>query len=361
MVKQVTVYRKPNHFAGWPANYGIWHWNKEIIVGFSLGHIDPSGGFHARDTSRPFMNVQSRSVDGGLTWQDEDFSGKSPDGRGLSADEHMNADNKLGTLPDLDKHLQQPPTPIDFQHPDFALMCARTGLEAGAQSFFYYSHDRCKNWQGPYALPDFGQTGIMARTDYIVESKHSMLLFLTANKANGREGKVICVRTTDGGMTWSLVSNIGEEPKDERDFAIMSASYKLSDGKILCAVRCHHADQPDSIDLYQSEDNAQSWQFNSRPVMFDYHSNPPTLNRLSDGRLMITYGNRIAPYTIEAKLSSDEGQTWGDPVILRSGAGNHDLGYPRTVVLEGDTVVTVYYINDDPDGERYIEASIWKP
>ncbi len=364
MVQHVTIYREENRFAGWPANYGIWNWEDEIVVGFTVGHIDKSGGFHARDSSKPFINQQARSINGGQVWINEYFGGNRPDNRGLSADEHMNPELKLSNLLDLNDHIRYPTQAIRFTHPNFALMCARTGLEKGATSFFYTTTARWTNWNGPYALPDFGQTGIMARTDYIVEGNYSMLLFLTANKANGHEGKVICVRTTDGGQSWSLVSEIGGEPKGEQAFNIMPASLKLDDDRILCAVRCHDGEEDTNwIDLYQSDDNAETWTHIARPVTFGgvrSHGNPPTLNQLSDGRLVMTYGNRVAPFTIEARISPDRGQTWDEPIILRSGGGNHDIGYSRTVVLPDDTLVTVYYFNEEAEAERFIEASIWK-
>ena len=28
-----VVYKQTGHFAGWPANYGIWSWGNEILVG----------------------------------------------------------------------------------------------------------------------------------------------------------------------------------------------------------------------------------------------------------------------------------------------------------------------------------------
>jgi len=83
--------------------------------------------------------------------------------------------------------------------------------------------------------------------------------------------------------------------------------------------------------------------------------------RLRDGRLCLTYGYRDAPYGMRARLSSDEGATWGEEIILRDGGGNHDLGYPRTVQRADGQVVTVYYWNDRPDGERYIAATLWRP
>ena len=64
-MEQVTVYREEGRYAGWPANYGIWSWGDEIVLGFTLGFIDPEGGFHARDRSRPFVGMQARSTDGG--------------------------------------------------------------------------------------------------------------------------------------------------------------------------------------------------------------------------------------------------------------------------------------------------------
>ena len=108
-------------------------------------------------------------------------------------------------------------------------MAARTGLERGARSFFYASYDRCRSWRGPFHLPMFGCTGIAARSDYLVLDEYSALLFLTANKADGHEGKVICARTDDGGRSFQLLAEVGDEPTAPRDFAIMPSSLALPD------------------------------------------------------------------------------------------------------------------------------------
>src|SRR5690606_28860761 len=129
-----------------PANYGMWRWGDEIVLGFTTGYHATQQHLHSRDMTRPFVNVQARSTDGGETWTVEDFPGKTPGGRGLSADEHVNAGLKLEEVIDADAPTV-PETGIDFQQPGFALMCARTGLAAGVQSFFYVSGDRCKSWQ----------------------------------------------------------------------------------------------------------------------------------------------------------------------------------------------------------------------
>jgi hypothetical protein len=82
---------------------------------------------------------------------------------------------------------------------------------------------------------------------------------------------------------------------------------------------------------------------------------------LKDRRLALIYGFRSAPYGIRARLSSDNGLTWGDEIILRDDGGCWDLGYPRTVTRPDGKVVTAYYYNDAADRERYIAATIWDP
>ena len=212
----------------------------------------------------------------------------------------------------------------------------------------------------------FNSTGIAARTDYLIQSAHSALLFLTANKADGDEGKVICVRTTDGGQSFQLHSEIGGEPTGRGDFAIMPAGLQLASGRILCARRCREgATQLSWIDLYASDDGGRSWHFLTTPAKFaqpGHSGNPPSLAKLPDGQLALVYGNRDH-YAICARLSADDGLTWSDEIKLRAGGANGDMGYVRAVALDDGTVVAVYYINDRPDGdgERFIEATIWQP
>ena len=64
---------------------------------------------------------------------------------------------------------------------------------------------------------------------------------------------------------------------------------------------------------------------------------------------------------IRARLSNDNGETWGEEINLRSDGGWWDLGYPRTVQCPDGKIVTVYYFNDAKDQERYIAATIWDP
>ena len=167
-MEQVTIFREPGKFAGWPANYGMWAWGDELVVGFTVSTFNANSGFHARDRSQPTRTTMARSLDGGKTWTYGPFPGRLPDGRALSADEHMVKGLKLEEVMDGPEGPTQLTEKIDFTHPDFAFMAARTGLEPGVQSFFYYSYDRAKSWRGPFLWPQFVWAGVAARTDYIV-------------------------------------------------------------------------------------------------------------------------------------------------------------------------------------------------
>jgi hypothetical protein len=367
-MKNITIYQQPGRYAGWPANYGIWSWGDEIVVGFTLGYADEQGGFHARDRCRPFVAMQARSLDGGESWQVEETPCHTPGDRGiLSADEHVIHD--LSAAQAIDAGLAHAPLPcpggINFAHPDFALMCARTGLGAGTVSWFYTSTDRCRSWDGPFSLPTFGQPGIEARTDYIVDDANTCTLFLSAAREDGGEGAgVFCARTHDGGRSFELISWVTQA---ESGYVIMPSSVRLSADRLVCAVRCREGNVPHEqarcwIDLYSSEDNGESWQHLAQPVENTGRGgNPPSLIRLADGRLCLIYGYRAKPFGMRARLSSDGGQTWGDEIILRDDAGSHDLGYPRSVQRDDGSVVTVYYYNDRPGGEGYVAATIWTP
>jgi hypothetical protein len=76
---------------------------------------------------------------------------------------------------------------------------------------------------------------------------------------------------------------------------------------------------------------------------------------------VITYGYRLAPYGIRARISGDQGKSWGNEIILRDDGGSWDLGYTRTVQRTDGKLVTVYYFNTASSAERFIGATIWQP
>jgi hypothetical protein len=206
-------------------------------------------------------------------------------------------------------------------------------------------------------LPLFDQRGVAARTDYLVGGPRDCLAFLTAAKTNGHEGRPFCARTTDGGRSWKFLSWIGAEP---RGYAIMPSTVRLNDHELLTAIR--RRDEPKAwIETYRSVDNGEHWQLDTVPAPDLGEGNPPSMIRLKDGRVCLTYGYRARPYGIRALLTADGGRTWEPEISLRDDGGGRDLGYPRTVQRPDGKIVTIYYFHDQPKTERYIAASIWDP
>jgi hypothetical protein len=360
VIQNVEVYRREGEFVAWPANYGLWIWGDEVVVVFSQGFRGAQEGLHARDMTRPFIGRQARSLDGGLTWADEPFTGSIPGGTSLSGDEHVI--EALQSLPNIDVERDLPvlDTPIDFTDPETIVMCARTGLDQGSLSWFYVSRDRARSWQGPYRLGDFGLPGVSARTDIVPLGKSDALFLLTAVKSDGNEGRVFAARTRDGGRSFSFEGFVGDEPDG---FAIMPASIRLPSGEILCFVRCAAPRGPERrawIDLYRSADEGRTWRLAGRPApVVGHNGNPPTISRLADGRLVLVYGFRDVPYGLRASTSSDDGANWSDEIVLREDGGSPDIGYPRTVVRPDGTLLSVYYYNYGTGTDRFIAATLF--
>jgi len=340
VLKHGKVYEEAGRFGGWPANNGIWSWGNEILVGFSAGwHLRRPGFGHQIDNSKPREPRLARSLDGGLTWMVETPGSLLPPEQGGKS------------VRTLDR-------PMDFRQPGFVMTIRYADLNTGP-SLMWHSTNKGRDWDGPFRFPLFGLKGVAGRTDYLVLGSREAMVFLTGSKSNGREGRPFCAETKDGGLSWDLVSFIGPEP---RGFAIMPSTVRLAKEQLITTVRV--LDSPHTwIEAYASEDHGRSWHYLNKPApdTGGGSGNPPSLLRLEDGRLCLTYGYRAEPFSIRAVLSSDGGKTWTSPFTLRAGAADGDLGYVRSVSRPDGKIVSVYYFNDAKYTERYVGFTIWDP
>lgn len=293
------------------------------------------------DPAKPEEPRLARSLDGGATWKVETPRSLLP--------------------PEQDGKAPVPLTKaMDFNGRDFAMTVRFRDVNAG-ESLLWYSNDRGRRWEGPYMFPLFGQKGVAARTDYIVNGPKDCLVFLTASKSNGKEGRPFVARTLDGGLTWKFVSWIGPEPEG---FAIMPSSVRLDSSRLLSTIRVKQDAAHNWIDGWRSEDDGVSWTRLGKAAEStgEYSGTPPSLIRLSDGRLCLTYGVRSKPYRIAARLSADQGRTWSPERTLRGDGVAWDVGYVRSVQRpDGKVVSVVYYFNDAEAPERFVAATIWDP
>lgn len=210
------------------------------------------------------------------------------------------------------------------------------------------------------------------RTDYLVEDNRTLLALWSGSKERFERDEngsmVYAVRTYDGGLTWQLearVSRLVEPAADRHDVCLMPSTVRVSPTRLVTCIR--------NLTLYPkvgwiecriSNDNGKSWRLLSLPVTDAAGTTPPALSRLPDGRLVLTYGHRKpmrGPTSIRARISPDQGASWGKELILRNGGGDEDIGYTRNAVRPDGKVVTLYYWQQDEKADRAIAATIWTP
>ncbi len=151
--------------------------------------------------------------------------------------------------------------------------------------------------------------------------------------------------SADDGRTWTPVSVIGAK-HNETDLLPMP------DGSWLAAARI------DSMELFKSTDAGKTWTSLGRPTAKNEINGHLCL--LKDGRLLLTYGVRIKDQCgVCAKLSSDGGKTWSEPLRLAHSKVS-DCGYPSSVQRADGKIVTAYYSKDAPEYSGYhMGVAVW--
>ena len=163
-----------------------------------------------------------------------------------------------------------------------------TDVDAGP-SRFSYSTDRGHHWEGPFRLPLFGQAGIAARTDYVVNGPADCMLFLTAVE-DQPQGRPAALRAHDrrrarpGGSSPGSARSREGSRSCPRPFG--SATGSCSRPSAGTRATRHW------IETYRSRDDGQSWTLDTVPAPDLGEGNPASLIRLADGRLCLTYGHR---------------------------------------------------------------------
>jgi hypothetical protein len=150
-----------------------------------------------------------------------------------------------------------------------------------------------------------------------------------------REFQSYVFRSLDGGNTWgdrSLISNGNE-----------TSLLGLPSGTLLAAVRGASA-----VSIHQSLDEGRTWR--NLGMVTESRELPGSLLLLNDGRVLLSYGDRRAPFFgVQAILSRDEGRSWDRESRFQVvwDAPNTDCGYPTSIQLSDGRIFTVYYQVDD--------------
>jgi sialidase-1 len=173
-----------------------------------------------------------------------------------------------------------------------------------------------------------------------IQLKDGRLLYAGKQLWTG-EKKIGVAESKDDGLTWQWLGEIPTRQGDDttRSYHELHA-VEAADGTLVAQIRNHNTANKGETLQSESKDGGKTW---SEPHSIGVWGLPSHLLRLRDGRLLMTYGHRRKPFGNQARLSSDNGQTWGEAMIISGDGKGGDLGYPSTVELPDGTLLTVWY------------------
>jgi Neuraminidase (sialidase) len=193
------------------------------------------------------------------------------------------------------------------------------------------SEDGGMTWSAPYRVAVNSPHGPVAL--------RSGRLLYAGKLLWDESGQAVVDESVDDGKTWRRLAVLPVRPGDSTKQYHELHAVEAGDGRLIVQIRNHNeANQNETLQC-ESEDGGKTW---SVPRPIGVWGLPSHLLRLRDGRLVMTYGYRRAPRGNLARVSADQGKTWGAPVVL-SADGTGDLGYPSTVELGDGRLLTVWY------------------
>lgn len=153
-------------------------------------------------------------------------------------------------------------------------------------------------------------------------------------------GRIGVCESHDDGQTWRWLATIPTRPGDSVEKYHELHAVEAADHRLILQIRNENAANFGETLQSESGDGGKTW---SLPHAIGVWGLPSSLLRLRDGRLLMSYGHRRAPLGNQARLSTDHGRTWSQPLILSGDGTSGDLGYPSTAELADGSLLTVWY------------------
>ena len=163
--------------------------------------------------------------------------------------------------------------------------------------------------------------------------------------------------SNDDGQTWRWLGEIPTRPGDEvADGYHELYAVEAADGTLIAHIRNHNKADAGNTLQSESTDGGKTW---SMPHAIGVYGFPSHLLKLSDGRLLMTYGYRRAPFGNQARISTDNGKTWSESMSISTDGKGGDLGYPSTVELADHSLLTVWYESMKDHDKAVLRQARW--
>jgi hypothetical protein len=338
ILEHTVIYGNPRAYTAWPSM--IRAQNGDIIISFcrTEEHLGPDGEI-----------VLVRSTDNGRTWSEPQVIIDTPiDDRhaGLAL---LNDGRIMATITCTHwtakayKDLHPASYPPEIINKWILHVSQPEYLEAKPWhgSWVAFSEDNGHTWSELRRGPSAIHGGIQLEDGSVLVPTY-----------RGYEGDVAVHRAASPDDVFEELVRIKCPVSDRLRFG-EPHMLQLDSGRIVMMIRATAKPYDDSsrlnyLHMTVSDDQGKTWSEVKPTPLWGF---PPHLLKLSDGRILVSYGHRRAAFGQRACISKD-GLTWNpkDEVVLRNDAWNGDLGYPASVELEPGTVLTVYYQPDPTEG-----------
>jgi sialidase-1 len=323
-----TISRHPEFYHGWPTL--LRRASGELLVAYS-------GGREAHIC--PFGRVELiRSADGGRSWSWPEVILDTPiDDRDSGLCETQAGSllvttfTSLAYQPVLDRAANWPAARLERWRAANRRATAEQ-RDALLGTWMLRSTDRGMTWSAPYRVPVNSPHGPCQLSD-------GRLIYAGKRLWDADKKVGVCESANDG-QTWRWLSDIPARAGDRVEEYHELHAVEARGGRLIVQIRNHNPVNRGETLQCESTDGGKTW---TPPHAIAVWGLPSHLLRLRDGRLLMSYGYRRAPFGNQARISEDDGRTWSAALIISDDGASGDLGYPSTAEMPDGGFVTVWY------------------
>ncbi len=171
------------------------------------------------------------------------------------------------------------------------------------------------------------------------------------------EKRIGVCESGDDGQTWKWLAEIPTRAGDDAKQYHELHAIETGEGRFIAQIRNHNTANKGETLQSESTDGGKTW---SEPHSIGVWGLPSFLTKLRDGRLLMTYGYRRAPFGNQARISTDGGRTWSEPMTISADGASGDLGYPSTVEIDGGALLTVWYERMKESPKAVLRQARWR-